>query len=137
MLTLLRGLLAALGAGCAAIGASIVLLGAEAVGSQAESSFNALTGTTGFSPAWPPTMDSELRFYAALFVAFGLLCLRAARNPQQHGADVPWLMLVFLAGGVGRGAGGVGVGESFAAIIAQVPSGAYVFPWPPVDRGFF
>ena len=55
-------------------------------------------------------MDSELRFYAALFVGFGLLCVRVARNLAQHGGDIPWLMLAFFSGGVGRALSWISVG---------------------------
>lgn len=110
MRTLLTILLAGLGAASVLIGAGILLLGAEAIASQGTGLFNALTGTDIASPAWPPTMDSELRFYAALFVAFGLLCVRSARAPERHAAEIPWLMLAFFAGGVGRALSCVMVG---------------------------
>jgi hypothetical protein len=110
MTVLLRVLVGGLGFAGVLIGAAIMVAGAGAVGASAEGVFNAISGSSELSPPWPATMDSELRFYAALFVGFGLLCLRAARNPAQHGKDVPWLMLAFFAGGLGRALSWVSVG---------------------------
>ena len=106
----LRLLTGGLGVAGVLIGVAIMVAGAGAVGGTAESVFNAISGSSDVSPPWPATMDSELRFYAALFVGFGVLCLRAARNPAQHGKDIPWLMLVFFAGGVGRALSWISVG---------------------------
>jgi hypothetical protein len=47
-------------------------------------------------------MDSELRFYAALWAAYGVVVLRAARRLETHFHEVPWLAATFFAGGVGR-----------------------------------
>jgi len=108
--TVLRVLVGGLGVAGVLIGTAIMVAGAQAVGSSAEDVFNALTGSSASSPPWPATMDSELRFYASLFVGFGLLCLRAARNPAQHGNDIPWLMLAFFAGGLGRALSWISIG---------------------------
>jgi len=47
-------------------------------------------------------MDSELRFYAALWGAYGLVVTRTAMNLPGRFKEVPWLAAVFFAGGVGR-----------------------------------
>ncbi len=103
MLAPLRILLALLGAAAIAIAASILFLGAEATAWTAERTFSALTGWPGpLSSHWPPTMDSELRFYAALWGAYGVLLLMTARDMRRLGHLVPWLAAVFFVGGLGR-----------------------------------
>jgi len=64
MRTLLWVLLAGLGVSAVFIGLSILTLGAGATTAAGERVFDALTGPA--SPPWPPIMDNELRFYAAL-----------------------------------------------------------------------
>jgi hypothetical protein len=64
MRTLLRFLLAGLGVSAMFIALSILTLGAGATAAAGERVFDALTAPA--SPPWPPTMDNELRFYAAL-----------------------------------------------------------------------
>lgn len=99
----LRLLLAVLGAAAVAIGLSIVLLGAQATAEVAERQFDLLSGAAHpLTGPWPATMDSELRFYAPFWVAYGLLLLDAARDLRARLAHVPWLAAVFFAGGVGR-----------------------------------
>ena len=48
------------------------------------------------------TLDSEARFYACFFCAYGVLALWCARRLGQRLAVVPWLALVLFAGGVAR-----------------------------------
>lgn len=68
-----------------------------------ERTFDAISGWRGpDSPPWPASMDSVLRFYAALWGAYGLLALRCARNIDKQDGQVPWLAAMFFAGGVGR-----------------------------------
>ena len=111
MLTALRILLVTLGASAVLIAASILLLGAEATAAAAERVFAALSGWRGPpSGPWPPTMDSELRFYAALWGAYGVMLVAAARDLPARLAWVPWLALVFFVGGVGRALSHVAVG---------------------------
>jgi len=81
MLNALRICLAVLGASAGAIALSILFLGAEATAAMAEGVFNAVSGR--YDPPsghWPATMDSELRFYAALWGAYGIVVLRTAWN---------------------------------------------------------
>jgi hypothetical protein len=103
MLRALQICLVLLGVSAVAIALSILVLGAEATATMGERVFGALAG--GGGPAgerWPATMDSELRFYAALWGAYGILVLRAAWKLPQALGQVPWLLGVFFAGGVGR-----------------------------------
>jgi hypothetical protein len=104
MVNLLRLALAALGVSAVLIAASILLLGAQATAGMAEGAFSAMTGLGGHVPEpWPPTMDSELRFYAALWGAYGIVLLWVASNLGRRIDLVPWLAAVFFAGGLGRG----------------------------------
>ena len=103
MLRGLRFCLALLGASAVGIALSIFLLGAEATAAMGERVFGWVAGGAG--PAgehWPATMDSELRFYAALWGAYGIVALRTAWKLPQTLDQVPWLIGVFFAGGVGR-----------------------------------
>jgi hypothetical protein len=103
MLNGLRICLGLLGAAAILIALSILCLGARATASMAEGVFDVVAGWRGPSSGyWPATMDSELRFYAALWGAYGVLALRAARSPSRTVASAPWLAAVFFAGGVGR-----------------------------------
>src|SRR6267142_3049818 len=52
--------------------------------------------------AWPPTMDSELRFYAALWGAYGFILIAVARNLRAMLHYVPLLAATFFVGGAGR-----------------------------------
>jgi len=143
MTVLLRLLIGGLGVAGVLIGAAIMVAGAGAVGGSAEIVFNAISGSSELSPLWPATMDSELRFYAALFVGFGLLCLRAARDPAKHGGDIPWLMLVFFAGGLGRVVSWINVGAPHPFFLTLIVVELALPPvilllWrfaPPASRG--
>lgn len=85
------------------IALSILTLGAGATAAAGERVFDALTGWRGpASPPWPPTMDNELRFYAALWGAFGVVLLLAARDYAAWVGRVPRLAMVFFVGGAGR-----------------------------------
>jgi hypothetical protein len=99
----LRVLLWLLGLSCVLIALSILLLGAEATASSSERLMAALGVYRGPpSEPWPPSMDSELRFYAALFGAYGLVLVWTARDLTARLSLVPWLAGVFFVGGVGR-----------------------------------
>ena len=103
MRTLLRVLLAVLGVSAVLIALSILTLGAGATAAAGERVFDALSGWRGpDSPPWPPTMDNELRFYAALWGAYGVVLLLAARDYTGWAGRVPWLAAVFFVGGAGR-----------------------------------
>jgi len=111
MLSVLRILLIVLGVSAIAICLSIVMLGPSVTASSSEHLYNALTGWRGpMSPVWPPTMDSELRFYAPFWGAYGILLIVVARDPPRLGRWVPWLALLFFAGGVGRAISWLAVG---------------------------
>lgn len=49
-----------------------------------------------------PTMDSEDRFYATLFLGFGLAHIWAAQDLARRGSVVLALQAVFFVGGIAR-----------------------------------
>jgi hypothetical protein len=107
----LRVLIGVLGVSAVAICLSIMLLGAESTAWSAERAYDLVTGWRGpLSASWPPTMDSELRFYAPFWGAYGILLLAVAARFEARGRWTPWLAAVFFAGGVGRAISYVSVG---------------------------
>ena len=103
MLNALRICLLVLGVSAVAIALSIFCFGAGFTGAWAESLFDLVSGWRGpATGAWPATMDSELRFYAALWGAYGVVVLRTGMSLKTRLPQVPWLAAIFFAGGVGR-----------------------------------
>jgi hypothetical protein len=103
MLTALRMLLGFLGLSAVLICLSIMLLGPQRTAWQAEAVFDALArSSAGLSEPWPPTMDSELRFYAPFWGAYGIILIAVARSLPRRAEWVPWLALLFFVGGIGR-----------------------------------
>lgn len=101
-LTVLKWLMFALGASALLIGGSIFLAGATFTAHVAETATNALAGGTGLTPPFSPTVESELRFYSVLWMAYGGLLIWAARGLAARLAWVPPLAGLFFLGGVGR-----------------------------------
>lgn len=87
----LRWLMLATGVVCVAIGVFHFVLGIASV--PGESSGNALADAT---------MDSRERFYAAIFLGYGLAWIWAARQSPISATVVRWLAGVFLLGAAGR-----------------------------------
>lgn len=56
-------------------------------------------------------MDSEDRFYATLFLGFGLAHVWAARDLAQHAGIVLAMQAVFFAGGIARIISAIAVGS--------------------------
>ena len=91
MKTSLRLLLGLLGLAAIGIAASILILGAEATAATAETMYQTATGYAGPpSGHWPPSMDSELRFYAALWGAYGIVLVITAAQLSRRMKQVPW-----------------------------------------------
>ena len=111
MRTTLRVLLAVLGVSAVVICFAILLAGPTGAALAFEQVYvKIMGGTDPLTAAWPATMDSELRFYAPMFGAYGVLCLTVVRRFDRRLADVPWLAGVFFLGGVGRAVSYVAVG---------------------------
>jgi len=112
MILAIRIILVILGSAALVICLSIVFLGPGATALSSEHIFVALTGYSGpDSGAWPPTMDSELRFYAPFWGAYGALLLDTARDLRRTAHRIPWLAAIFFAGGLGRVLSWVAVGR--------------------------
>jgi hypothetical protein len=115
MIPALRILHAVLGLSAVGICLSIMLLGPSATADFSEAQFNALTGSAhALTGPWPPTMDSELRFYAPFWGAYGLLLLAVARDLPGTLRWVPGLAALFFMGGVGRAISYIVVGPPHA-----------------------
>jgi Domain of unknown function (DUF4345) len=103
MLNALRICLVVLGVSAGAIALSILTLGAEATATMGEHGFSMISHWRGPpSEHWPPSMDSELRFYSALWGAYGIVVLRTAWSLPQRLRETPWLAAIFFVGGLGR-----------------------------------
>jgi hypothetical protein len=126
MIATLRVLYALLGVVAVGICLSIVVLGPAATAGASEALFDALAGTnhpkTG---AWPPTMDSELRFYAPFWGAYGLVLLHIARRLPATLGWVPPTAALFFAGGVGRAIsyGALGAPHPFFVLLMALELG--------------
>lgn len=83
----LRVLVLLMGVACVAIGCLHFVLGTASVPGEA---------------AAGATVDSRERFYAAVFLGYGLAWLWAWRQRPIPAVAVRWLALVFLLGGAGR-----------------------------------
>jgi hypothetical protein len=79
----------------------LALLGAVAL---AAGLFTVLTGTNGMpgDSGATPNVESELRFYAVFWSAYGILALLAVRRPEDQTSLVRGLALFLFLGGVGR-----------------------------------
>lgn len=111
MIFLLRWSLIALGAAAIAIAISNFVLGVESA-----SEFWEWLLRTGFSIHEPLTglrgrdVDNEFRFYSVLWFAFGVLAIQAGLALPRSLGRVRLLLIVFLAGGIGRALSVVAVG---------------------------
>ncbi len=76
-----------------------------------------------------PNVDSELRFYAVYFAAFGTLCLYVFRKPFMHRKLAIALMSVFFIGGIGRVLSYFAVGAPAPVMIAL---GSIEIIFPPI-----
>ena len=92
-----------LGISAICIATSIILFGFHATGAFFEGVYIALTGhQAGLTPVYSVNADSELRFYSALWLAYGVLAVIAAYKFEQKKHWIPWLSLVFFGGGLAR-----------------------------------
>ena len=87
LLRLLRGLLFALGGVAVVAGLITVATGTAGMPGDSEATAN---------------VESELRFYAVFWSAFGVFALIAARDPRQRGSLIHLLALFLFLGGLAR-----------------------------------
>jgi hypothetical protein len=93
-----------LGVAAVAIGAMVFVFGPSATARM----FAAVLSAVAHTPAdvdglSGPNIDSEMRFYAVLWIAYGVLALWVARALAERVIWLRLLLLVFWLGGVGRG----------------------------------
>ena len=111
-------LLMVLGLSAILIGLSIYLTGASHTGEITTQLYDHLTRMSQSSaPLDGPTVDSELRFYAPFWIAYGAMLIATARKLKLYLNRVPLLSAVFFAGGVGRGLAYVFTGPPHPAFV--------------------
>ncbi len=100
---ILAAALLALGASAVAIGAGIFLTGPTAVANAIVGALAPL-GLGGGEVAGlsAPDADNEMRFYAVLWIAYGVVAVRAARALPASLNVARVLLALFFAGGAGR-----------------------------------
>lgn len=98
----LRIAMAVLGAGAILIALSMLAFGPEHTIAPGLALFGDPRQEAVLEALRSADVNSELRFYAALWLAFGVLAVRASRNPAAAGSPTPWLALVLFLGGLGR-----------------------------------
>lgn len=113
----LRSLVGALGLAACAISLAMTFLGPAQTLAFGEALYGAILGSQQESVVMSASVDSELRFYSALFLAFGAFALRAAYDFERHGHDIVWLAAIFFVGGVGR---------AWSLIVAGPPHPFYI-----------
>ena len=69
-------------------------------------------------PAASARLESELRFYSGVYVAYGAALLRAARRPDTDPVAITGLAGAMLAGGVARAVGWARAGRPHPGQIA-------------------
>lgn len=103
MARVVSSLLVALGVAAIAIGAAIFIFGPQATANAFAAAMRFATGISTTPDLAGADIDSELRFYAVFWIAYGAFVLRAAKPDRlRKGATVPLLLGLFFAGGVGR-----------------------------------
>ncbi len=99
----LRLIIAALGVSGVGIPVTILIPGPAQTARICETAFDALTnGKHVITGPWPAVMDSELRFYAPFWGAYGITLLAIARYPARYRRLVIPATATFFIGGIGR-----------------------------------
>ena len=108
----LKAILALLGIAAISIGLSMMLMGANATGQFFTGLINvAFSQTTKLDGFSSPNVDSELRFYAVFWIAYGVVLVDTVRDFSRKMGRVPVLAGLFFAGGLGRTLSWFSVGE--------------------------
>lgn len=99
----LRIAFSALGSAALIIGGLIFLIGPAATGEI----FTTMLRV--FAPDAPPSVglsgadvDSEMRFYAVLWMAYGGVALWVSRSIKERMRLLRWMLVIFWLGGIGR-----------------------------------
>jgi hypothetical protein len=100
-------------------GASTLILGADSIAGVSEAS---------------PSIDSEMRFYAAWYVGAGFLLFKTSAGPKQARSPViRWVAGIFFLAGCARALSWITVGRPHTAAIAlmfiELLLPAVLIPW--------
>lgn len=119
----LRAFVVVFGLVCAAIGMTHVVLGPSSI--------------PGSIPV-NATMDSEDRFYATLFVGFGLTLIWCAMDLGARRGPFLWLLIVFFASGLSRivSMTQVGLPHALFVILTVVELGMPIALWFWLRRAY-
>lgn len=115
MLVALRVLLGAIGVSAIVVAASMLALGAQETVATVQHGGPMWHANGPMDAAWLATMDSQMRFYAAFWGAYGVLLVIIVTNTEQHLELIPWLAAVMFAGGVGRVVSRLTVGAPYSS----------------------
>ena len=99
------------------IGSAIVVFGIQFVGEFFSAIVNFVYAAGPVTDLESPNDDSELRFYAVFFAAFGVLMVQSARHLKKYSARIPFLLALFFAGGLARVISYIAVGPPHALFI--------------------
>ena len=111
MIALFRLILALAGAAICLVASLNILIGLQATAEVFEALLTRITGTSsGFDGLSGRDADSELRFYATFFLAYGLGVLWLALRFPRHHQTIPAMLALFLAAGLARGLSWLTVG---------------------------
>ena len=99
------------------IGSAIVVFGIRLVGEFFSAVVNLVYAAGPITDLGSPNDDSELRFYAVFFAAFGVLMVQSARHLKKYSARIPLLLALFFAGGFARVISYIVVGPPHALFI--------------------
>ncbi len=101
---LLQGLIAPLGLAAVFIGSMIVVTGVLNTLHFFESTYAIIFSLPAVlePQSVTPTIDNEFRFYAILWISYGVLSLWVSRHIESEFRLVPYLLGIFFAGGIAR-----------------------------------
>ena len=97
-----------------------VLVAALGVVAVAAGAFAVLTGANGMpgEAAASASVESELRFFAVFWIAYGVVALRTARRVELETTTVRALALALFAAGLARVVGWIAVGRPHTLLVA-------------------
>jgi hypothetical protein len=113
-----------------------------AIGYMAPGLFHLLFGAGGDwligvdAPAIDPSLDSQNRFYGAIFVGYGAACWWAAKDVTRHYQLIRILLAAMALGAIGRGLAFLAYGSPSPAVLMLWASECLIPPvmWVWLDR---
>ena len=106
-----------LGMAAICIGGSMALFGPHAVGTFFNTILNFVYDAGPLQDLDPVNVDSEMRFYAVMFVFYGGVLIQTVRDLDRYAARVPLLLGVFALAGTARLIGFLTTGQPHALFI--------------------